>query len=182
MLVIESNTLSKSQLLARAGCARKLHLNRYHPELRDDLSAAGGGVPARSRRGLARDLFPGGEDSSPVNRDYAAAVERTRELIKKGVKVIYEAAFLFNGILCLADILVKKGRKWKIYEVKSSTGLKDVYLPDAAVQYHVITGTGLAVSDVSIVYLNNQYVRQGGLDLAQLFTISWTGSSIAGCC
>ncbi len=167
------HTLSKSTFLRGLQCHKSLYLNRYRPDLRDELSEA---QEAVFRRGhdvgmLARDLFPGGADSSPVNRDYAGAVERTRELIKGGAKVIYEAAFCFDGILCLADILVKKGRKWKIYEVKSSTGLKDVYLPDAALQYYVITGAGLAVSDVSIVYLNNQYVRQGELDLEQLFTI-----------
>lgn len=176
------HTLSKSTFLRGLQCSKSLYLNRYHPELRDDLSAAQEAVFQRGHDVgmLARDLFPGGVDSSPSDRDYAAAVRQTRELVDSGVKVIYEAAFLFNGILCLADILVRKGRKWKIYEVKSSTGLKDVYLPDAAVQYHVITGAGLAVSDVSIVYLNNKYVRQGGLDLAQLFTIESVKKQVIG--
>jgi len=120
---------------------------------------------------LARDLFPGGADSSPVNRDYAGAVKRTAELIESGEKVIYEAAFLYNGVLCLGDILVKGRGGWKLYEVKSSTGVKDVYLPDAAVQYYIMTGCGITLTDVSIVYLNNQYVRQGDLDLNQLFTV-----------
>ncbi|HRZ28328.1 MAG TPA: hypothetical protein P5295_16085, partial [Spirochaetota bacterium] len=98
------HTLSKSTFLRGLQCHKSLYLNRYRPDLRDELSEA---QEAVFRRGhdvgmLARDLFPGGADSSPVNRDYAGAVERTRELIKGGAKVIYEAAFCFDGILCLA--------------------------------------------------------------------------------
>ena len=113
---------------------------------------------------LARDLFPGGADSSPLEQDYAGAVKRTSELIESGAKVIYEAAFMYDGILCLADILVKGRGGWKLYEVKSSTGLKDVYLPDAASSTMLSPAAGLKLTDVSIVYLNNQYVRQGELD------------------
>ena len=86
-------------------------------------------------------------------------------------KVIYEAAFLFDGVLVIADIMVRRGGRWKIYEVKSSTALKDVYIPDAAVQYYVISNSGLDIADVSIIYINNQYTRQGELEADKLFTI-----------
>lgn len=168
-----NHTLSKSTFLKGLQCHKALWLNRYRPDLRDEISADQQAVFDRGHDvgKLARDLFPGGADSSPVDRDYAGAVKRTDELIKNGEKVIYEAAFLYNGVLCLGDILVKGRGGWKLYEVKSSTGLKDVYLPDAGVQYYVMTGCGFTLTDVSIVYLNNQYVRQGNLDLNQLFTI-----------
>ncbi len=167
------HTLSKSTFLKGLQCHKALWLNRYQPKLRDEISAEQEAIFQRGHDvgKLARDLFPGGADSSPVNRDYAGAVKRTAELIESGEKVIYEAAFLYNGVLCLGDILVKGRGGWKLYEVKSSTGVKDVYLPDAAVQYYIMTGCGITLTDVSIVYLNNQYVRQGDLDLNQLFTV-----------
>ena len=167
------HTLSKSTFLRGLQCHKSLYLNRYKPELRDEISEAQEAIFQRGHDvgKLARDLFPGGADSSPVDRDYAGAVKRTDELIEGGANVVYEAAFLYNGVLCLGDILVKSRGGWKLYEVKSSTGLKDVYLPDAAVQYYIMTGCGIKLTDISIVYLNNQYVRKGDLDLTQLFTI-----------
>lgn len=167
------HSLSKSTFLKGLQCHKALWLYRYRPDLRDDISAEQEAIFQRGHDvgKLARDLFPGGADSSPVNKDYAGAVKRTAELIEGGEKVIYEAAFLYNGVLCLGDILVKGRGGWKLYEVKSSTGLKDVYLPDAAVQYYIMTGCGIKLTDVSIVYLNNQYMRQGELNLNELFTI-----------
>lgn len=168
-----AHTLSKSTFLKGLQCRKALWLNRYQPNLRDEITADQQAVFDRGHDvgKLARDLFPGGEDSSPENKDYAGAVKRTAELIENGATIIYEAAFLYNGVLCLGDILVKGRGGWKLYEVKSSTGLKDVYLPDAAVQYYIMTGCGIKLTDIYIVYLNNQYVRQGNLDLNQLFTI-----------
>jgi hypothetical protein len=167
------HTLSKSTFLRGLQCRKSLWLNRYRPELRDEISAEQEAIFQRGHDvgRLAQDLFPGGKNASPINKDYAGSVTRTGEFIEKGATVIYEAAFMYDGILCLADILVKSREGWELYEVKSSTGLKDVYLPDAAVQYHVITGAGIKLVDASIVFLNNQYVRHGDLDLNQLFTI-----------
>jgi len=168
-----NHTLSKSTFLRGLQCHKSLWLNRYMPELRDELSAAQEAVFQRGHDvgRLAQEMFPGGVDASPLDKDYAGSVKRTKELIEDGAKVIYEAAFMHDGILCLADILVKNRKGWELYEVKSSTGLKEVYLPDAALQYYVITNDGLTLTDASIVFLNNQYVRRGDLDLEELFTV-----------
>lgn len=120
---------------------------------------------------LAQQLFPGGEvaaQGDPPN--YEKALLRTQELIKSGAKVIYEAAFTFNEVLSIADIIVKESNYWKIFEVKSSTSISETYINDAALQYYVISNQGIKVKDFSIIYINNQYVRNGKLDLGKLFT------------
>jgi len=63
----------------------------------------------------------------------------TRSEIEKGTTTIYEAAFSHDDVFVKVDILHKGRKGWDIYEVKSSTELKDVYVPDAAIQYHVLT-------------------------------------------
>ena len=119
---------------------------------------------------LARDLFPGGVDASPVDYfHYQQSVADTQKYIQEGRKVIYEAAFQFNGLLCAVDVLAKKNGKWYAYEVKSTTSVKPPMLQDAAFQYYVITNAGLALQDFYIVHLNNQYIRQGALELKKLF-------------
>ena len=120
---------------------------------------------------LAQQLFPGGEiaaEGDPPN--YEKALLKTQELIKSGAKVIYEAAFTFNEVLSIADIIVKEGNYWKIFEVKSSTSISETYINDAALQYYVISNHGIKLKDFSIIYINNQYVRNGKLDLGKLFT------------
>jgi predicted RecB family nuclease len=103
--------------------------------------------------------------------DFQAAVIRTQEEIKKGTKIIYEAAFQYNGVLAALDILVKDKDGWKAYEVKSSTSISEAYHLDATIQYYAITNSGIELKDISIVYINNEYEKNGPIDVNQLFTI-----------
>jgi hypothetical protein len=127
---------------------------------------------------LAQHLFPGGTLATEDPKKAAQAIDKTRELIESGTKIIYEAAFIFNEVLVIADIMVKEGEKWNIYEVKSSTRISDTYFQDAAIQYYVISNI-LIIKDISIVYINNQYVRNGELDLSRLFNIEPVNESVS---
>ena len=124
-------------------------------------------------------LFPGGttatEGSPPA---YKKGLKKTSELILQGGKIIYEAAFQFNEVLSIADIIVKEKNKWNIYEVKSSTSISETYLNDAALQYYVISNSGIEINDFSIIHINNQYIRKGELDINELFTIESVFDSI----
>ncbi len=121
---------------------------------------------------LAQQLFPGGIDASAGEKfDYDKCVQRTAEEIKNGTKVIYEAGFLSDEVLAIADIIVKENGGWNIYEVKSSTSVSETYLNDAALQYYVLNGWGLKIKSFNIIYINNQYVRKGDLDVEKLFII-----------
>jgi hypothetical protein len=122
---------------------------------------------------LAQQLFPGGVDLSPATPyDFEPSIAATKAAVANGVEVIYEAAFLHDGVLAALDILVRTPEGWKAYEVKSSSSAKEYQVHDAALQAHVIEGNGLALVDISIVHLNSNYVRQGAVDVQQLFTIT----------
>ena len=99
------------------------------------------------------------------------SVFKTKEFIEKKESIIYEATFQFNGVLAALDILVKYDDGWKAYEVKSSTSVSDTYINDAAIQYYTIVNSGIDLKDISIVYINNQYVKHGDIDIKELFTI-----------
>jgi hypothetical protein len=73
-------------------------------------------------------------------------------------------------VLFALDILVKD-KGWKAYEVKSSTSISDTYINDTAIQYYAITNSGIELKDISIVYINNQYIKKGDIDVKELFTI-----------
>ena len=109
---------------------------------------------------LARQLFPGGVDASPLTfYQYQQSVADTAKYIRKGVNVIYEAAFQYDGILAASDILVKNGDQWYAFEVKGIGGVKPPHIQDAALKYYVITQSGLPLEDISIVHLITDYVR-----------------------
>ena len=171
---IPKHTLSKSTFMKGCQCQKALYLNKHHAELKDEISAAQQAIFSRGTNvgELAQGLFPGGVDASPADYyKFQESVVKTKEYIANGEKIIYEAAFQFDGVLCALDILVKKRGKWYAYEVKSATGVSETYHLDASLQYYVITNAGIDLKDISIVHINNQYVRNGAIDIEQLFTI-----------
>lgn len=166
--------MSKSTFLRGLQCLKSLYLYKNFIQLRDQPSTEQKAIFNRGNKvGLmAQRFFPGGIDASPVRRsDHPAAVARTKELLEQGVEVIYEAAFQHEGVLAILDILVKKNGTWSAYEVKSSTKISQTYILDAALQYYVLTSSGLDLQDFSLMIINNQYIRNGEVDINQLFTV-----------
>jgi predicted RecB family nuclease len=169
---LEKHLLSKSTFIRGWQCLKSLYLYKNFIHLRDPLSAERQAVFSRgSNVGiLARRLFPRGKDAT-VPKKYAAQVERTKQLMDAGLDVIYEAAFQAGQVLAVMDIVVKKDGKWYAYEVKSSSRVTSAYMLDAALQYYVITNSGIQLQDISIVHINSQYLRDGDIELDKLFTI-----------
>jgi len=162
--------LSKSLFIRGVRCHKSLYLHKYRPELKDEVSEE---TEKRFEVGyeigdLAQGLFPGGVLVPYDGLSHEEQLEMTASLIAQGCKTIYEATFFYNGVFIKADILHHGDRGWDVYEAKSSTGVKDYHLHDASVQYYVISGTGLPVSRVFVVHVNNKYVRQGDIEVDKL--------------
>jgi len=164
--------LSKSLILKGLQCRKALWLAKNPPAFelppKPDLEA-------RFRAGtevgiLAQQLFPGGVEVPYEGLSFAEQLARTKQLVASGAEVIYEASFSFSAVFVKVDILVRDGDAWQIHEVKMGTSVKDVNLDDVAVQHYVLNGCGLSVSRSFLVHINNQYVRQGPIDVDQLFT------------
>ncbi|SEA16987.1 protein of unknown function [Desulfuromusa kysingii] len=163
--------LSKSLILKGMQCPKALYLQKNPPAFefppQPDLEAkfrAGNEVGI-----LAQQLFPGGTEVPFEGLSVLEQIEQTRQLIDDGAEVIYEASFEYDGIFVKVDILVKDGDAWQIHEVKMSTSVKEVNLDDAAIQFYVLGNCGLLISGAYLVHINNQYVRQGEIDVKQLF-------------
>ncbi len=108
----------------------------------------------------------------PFNRDdYEGMISRTQELFEANTPIICEATFSYDGNLCMVDILYVEEDGVRIVEVKSSTHMNDIYYYDMAYQAWVLSMCGLNVKSVSLMHLNNEYMREGELDLRQLFAI-----------
>lgn len=174
--------LSKSRYTLFCQCPKTLWLRTYKP----DEATVDVGVEARFESGnevgdLAMGLF-GPFVEVTVKRedgslDLAAMVEKTKEEMERGTDVICEASFTFEKNYCAVDILRKTKNGWAIYEVKSSSfpefdgqeAKLEKYAPDIAYQKWVLEQCGINVTDTYLVCLNSDYVRQGELNLQQLF-------------
>ncbi|MDQ1267476.1 MAG: hypothetical protein QG560_119 [Campylobacterota bacterium] len=165
-------TLSKSQYIRGLQCHKSLWLYKHKPELRDTLDSAQESLfnNGYSVGEAAKKLFAGGVEVEFDASNFDGMIAKTKELIQSGCKIIYEATFKENDIFAMADILVKNGAYWDIYEVKASTGVKEYHLDDASIQYYALQNA-IDIGRIYVVHINNNYVRNGDLDVEKLFTI-----------
>ena len=115
----------------------------------------------------AKKLFPEGVDIE--DEDFGKNLEETKKLIKEN-KILFEPAFMIDRLYSRADIFEPTKDGWNIIEVKSSTEVKDVNIQDVAFQKYVYEKAGLKINKCFLLHINNQYVRQGGIELDKLFT------------
>lgn len=166
-------SLSKSTYLRGRQCEKSLYLHKFHPNLRNPEDERQRAIFSQGIDigRLAQDLFPEGIDCSfETFEEINQSIKDTSDAIERGQHTIYEAAFRYDNILVFIDILVNYEDGWKMYEVKSSTSVKSVYIHDASLQSYVLTNCGIDLKDISIVHINNRYVRNGDLDIGQLFS------------
>lgn len=161
--------LSKSSYCRGIQCKKILWLEKHKPEEKQETNNDRILEQGNDIHEVARYLF-----GSHINIEYrenlSQMIEDTMNTIDSYKDVIItEASFTYKNNFCSVDILKKNNNSYEIYEIKSSTELKDIYINDASYQYYVLTSLGLKVTKVSLVHINSNYVRIGDLDLDQLF-------------
>lgn len=106
---------------------------------------------------------------SPQDRKSLPA--RTRQAIDKGKTVLAQPGFEADNFSCICDIVrLVDDRTVDLYEIKSSTRVKQEHLLDLAFQVAVLRSAGYLVRHIYLSYANNKYVRQGEVDAQQLVT------------
>ena len=162
--------LSKSKYCKGVQCPKILWMDKYKPEEAEDVLPEAILATGNKVGDVARGYF-GQYDLVEFDYDKNIMTEKTRRFLEAGSENIAEAAFLIDGLYCAVDILHKNGKGYDIVEVKSSTGVTDIYIEDMAFQYYVLKRCGINVKRVFLMHLNNKYVRHGELDLKELFTL-----------
>lgn len=149
--------LSKSRFISGLQCTKRLYLETYHRNL------ASPPTPSQKRifdtghavGELACNRFPEGTLVEGDFRQPERALAHTRELLQQETPVLFEPAFLFDGIFVRIDILQRRtDGTWNIVEVKSTTKVSDTHIADAAVQTYVTENSGLSVSGIYIMHLD----------------------------
>jgi predicted RecB family nuclease len=168
--------ISKSKFIAGSQCLKRLYWQVHEPEL---AAEPDGAVEAIIEQGrdvglLARKMFPGGVEV-PSDGGLDQATRATRELVANAdVPAIFEAVLEHGNVLVRVDILQRRllDGRWKLIEVKSTTDLKDHHLEDVAIQYRVVSRSGLDVASASLAHVNRNYIYPGGeIDPREFFRL-----------
>jgi hypothetical protein len=119
---------------------------------------------------VARDLFPQGL-LLPGSKVEAQNTTLTC-LASNPSGTLFQAVFQREQMLTAIDVLTYDNETggYSIYEIKSSTEVKKEHLYDLAFQVVLLQQHKIHVSRAFIVHVNRGYVRQGDLDLCELFT------------
>ena len=171
--------LSKSQYMKGLQCPKALWLFKNRKDLANEPDQRRQNLFDTGHRvgDLAKELFPGGAEVTYLQADYQGMIDQTAELTQSS-NAIYEGSFSTNGVFVRADILVKNGDAWDLYEVKATGSTKAVHKPDVAIQWYVIS-RHLPLNRAYLVHLNTAYVRSGELDIPGLFSIDDVTDAVA---
>lgn len=167
-------SLSKSLYTCGIQCSKSLWLKKYSPEV---LTPPDATAQARFETGkvvgdLARAIFPNGREIPYMENNFASMAELTREWVDEGLEYIYEATFVHEGIVVMVDVLHIAPDGVEIYEVKSSTEVKDIYLHDVSIQRYVLEKLGYTVTNCHVVHIDSSYIRGEELSINALFKIA----------
>ena len=114
--------LTKSRFKLGMECPTKLFYTskkQYPDQKMDDpflAALADGGFQVGE---LAKYYYPGGTDITTL--DYKEALDLTNELLKQDDVIIYEPAICYKNLFIRVDVLVKKGNRIELIEVKAKS-------------------------------------------------------------
>ncbi len=162
--------LSKSKYCRAVQCNKMLWLDKNMPEEKSEIDGQAVLETGIKVGELAKGIF-GEYTDIEYNENLFKMICDTQEALKKSPNIITEASFNYQNNFCSVDILKNNKDGMEIYEVKSSTEVKDIYIDDISYQFYILSNLGYKVNKASVVYINNQYIRHGELDLSKLFNI-----------
>ena len=154
--------LSKTNYIKGLSCQRYLWLNS-----REIFTYDKSGIVYET----ARKLFPNGTLVDFEQNNFDKMVKKTKELIDSDCDTIYEATFLKDNLFGISNIIVRNGEGWDIYEIKSTTKLRDEYIEDLSFLYHLLNQF-IKIKRLSVIYINSKYRRFNKIVPNKLFNIT----------
>ncbi|MFT4303505.1 MAG: DUF2779 domain-containing protein [Candidatus Woesearchaeota archaeon] len=163
--------LTKSKYLAGLQCSKYLwklvHEKDKIPEpSKDSLKKMQVGTNIGL---LAQKMYPDGIVIS--SDDFMANIRQTKELLHTG-KTLFEAGIMKNNCFSRIDILKPNNDgSFDIIEVKSGTSIKEENIHDVSFQKYCCEMSDIKIANCFLLFINNQYIRDGELDISSLFKI-----------
>ena len=163
------HVLSKSRFVSGVQCSKKLFLDLNRKDLKPAITASQQAIFDQGHviGKMAQERYPNGVDlTSQTHYDYADAIDNTLAEMQNKTSTLYEAAFYFDEVLSVLDILQHDANgDIHAIEVKSSSKIEDYHITDAALQYWVMANAGHAPKRFSLLHINSSYVKNGVINL-----------------
>lgn len=162
--------LTKSKYIDGLQCPMLLWTKMNEPK---KIPEADEGTERRFEEGrivetYARQLFPGGINLNKTQ--FQQNLVLTEQNLKQK-NTLFEAGILTGRLYCKTDVIrPSENEAWDIYEIKSSTQVKEVYIHDLSFQKHCWEKAGFTIKNCYVITVNNQYVRKGDIDISKLFS------------
>ena len=163
--------LSKSKIIAFRQCPKRLWLELHKPELCDESASEVVFKIGHQVGDIAHIIYDpeGAGVVIDINAlGHTQALARSAELLAQGGSPVFEAGMSMEGALAYADVMLPDlsdgTLRWRMIEVKSSTGVKAYHQDDIAVQSHIAASSGVRLASVSLAHINSGFVYQGNDD------------------
>ena len=156
--------LDKPRYLAGLQCPRRLWLSVHAPQEYEPATADAPPDAYAEIRLHARRLFPSGVPIVGGAWQHAQAVARTKALMNDmSVPAVFGAVFEHGGVRVRVDALERlDDQTWGLRKLTSSTGMKEHFADELALQAFVLKGAGVMLSSVEVLHVNKAYVRGAG--------------------
>lgn len=113
-------------------------------------------------------LYPDSVDLTGL--EFKENLDKTKQAVENK-KTIFEAGFLINDLFVRSDLIIPNEDSWDLYEIKSSTEVKDQHYPDLAFQKYVLEKSGLKINKSFVIFLNKEYIKNGEINPKELICI-----------
>ncbi|MFA5528779.1 MAG: hypothetical protein WC996_09220, partial [Peptostreptococcales bacterium] len=159
--------LTKTLFVAGIRCPKLIYYMYHYPK---EIPKDSQGAEFRKKHGnivgkTIKGLFPEALDISKETDSLKLTLTEENKH-----KIIFEASVKHNNLFARADVLFpNKDGTFDIIEVKSDTEVKDIHIPDVSFQKFVFEKAGYNINKCYLLHVNNDYVREGELNLEQLF-------------
>lgn len=173
--------LSKTRYMRGVQCPKALYFDLYtqtgSKDLEVDLNKEALYKQGHRVESFARRLYENGtslktHSSFDINR----SIIQTLKAVRSGGDVFFNGSFTsrYNSFKLYAetDILIRQDNDWELTEVKSKTKSTAFHIYDLAFQYRILMDNFPSSRiKAKLLFLNKYYVRQGKIDLENLFVL-----------
>ncbi|MFZ2522834.1 MAG: DUF2779 domain-containing protein [Minisyncoccia bacterium] len=171
------SNISKTTFLSFLYCPKNSWLKIHKPELFEkyELSEFEKHLMEQGNEveSCARNLFRDGVEVVSRGED---ACNETIRLMASKIPSIFQATFITDGFIARNDVLSHNPESgaWDLLEIKGTNSLKENsaerdHINDVAFQVSVLNRAGIKLGRYFVVHLNKEYVRNGDLDIQDLF-------------
>ena len=148
--------ISKTDFIRGLQCEKMLWLDAHAPEHKIIPPEVQARLDAGNDFGdQAMGIFGDYVETTTLKEDgrlhFAAMIEKTKELLDAGERVICEGSFSWYGNFCAADILRREEDGYVLYEVKNAYVARQEFITDLGFQRLILRKCGVKVLSSKLI-------------------------------